>query len=178
MQRLCEVTLEAYLAAGNPFDVVGRPEVCERCDGQECFHRNGTYKRYVQNNQVKVARFLCKLCGLTVSLLPAFVLPYRNRLVAEADRFFEATDEQRTQISYADVLGQYWRQWVGHWRELQRDTGWPPSRPVAGEPKAHWRALREAAGSIAAAQMELIGRYGISLLRRYRCHHAPRRSVC
>jgi hypothetical protein len=125
-----------------------------------------------------VARFLCTLCGLTVSLLPAFVLPYRNRLVDEVDRYFRAADEQRLELSHADVLGRYWREWVGHWPRLRQQTGWPPRPRVAREPRGYWKELGKAAGSMAAAQLHLIGRYGISLLRRYGCHRAPPRSGC
>jgi len=176
MQTLCEISVEAYLAADNPFDVVSRPEVCERCSEHDCFHRNGTYKRYVRQTYVKVARFLCALCGLSVSVLPAFVLPYRNRLVSEVNRFFGATDEQRLQISYGDVLGRYWQEWVGHMESVQRDSGWPVQQAIVREPRAYWEKMRKSAGSMAAAQVQLIGRYGISLLRRYLCHALPHAS--
>lgn len=178
MQRLCEVSVEAYLAAGNPFDVVSRPEVCERCGQRECFHRHGTYERYVWDKQVKVARFLCVLCRLTVSLLPAFVLPYRSRFVQKVDAYFMASEEQRREMSDVDVLRQYWRQWVGHFEAVQCDTGWPAQKPSVREPRAYWERMREAAGSLAAGQKHLIGCYGISLLRRYLCHKRPRRSDC
>jgi len=178
MQALCEVSVDAYLAAGNPFDVVSRPEVCERCGRRDCFHRHGTYKRYVWDKQVKVARFLCVLCRLTVSLLPAFVLPYRSRLVKNVDAYFMATDEQRREMPDMDVLRAYWRQWVGHFAAVQRDTGWPVEKALEREPRSYWEQMREAAGSMAAAQKHLIGRYGISLLRCYGCHVRPRRSDC
>ena len=120
----------------------------------------------------KVARFLCKLCGLTVSVLPAFVLPYRPRLVAEVDGYFAAEDEQRPHRSCADTLRRYWREWCAYWPRLQRQSGWPPVRPLAREPRGYWRQLRQAAGSMAEAQVRLIGRYGLSLLRCYACHRA------
>jgi len=179
MQKLCEVRVETYLAAGNPFDVVSRPEVCERCGERDVFHRHGTYERYVWDKQVKVARFLCVLCRLTVSLLPSFVLPYRNRLMKNVDAYFVAADEQRVEMSDMDVLRRYWQQWVGHFEAVQRDTAWPATQePLRREPRAYWRRMRKAAGSMAAAQKHLIGCYGISLLRRYGCHVRPRRSDC
>ena len=176
MQLLCEVNLQVYLAADNPFDVVSQPEVCGRCTGQDSFHRHGTYERYMAETRRKVARFLCKLCGLTVSVLPAFVLPYRPRLVEEVDRYFQAEAAQRPQMSYADTLRRYWREWCSNWPSLQRQTGWPPVRPLAREPRGYWRQLRQKAGSIAGAHVHLIGGYGLSLLRRYGCHRAPTRA--
>ena len=177
MQTLCEVRVDAYLAAGNPFDVVSRPEVCERCGRRDCFHRHGTYRRYVSDKQVKVARFLCVLSRLTVSVLPAFVLPYRHALVSTVDAYFRATDERRLEMSNGDMLGRYWRQWVGHLEALQRDAAWPPGH-LEREPRAYWHQMREALGGMAAAQKHLIGCYGLSLLRRYGCHVRPRRCDC
>jgi hypothetical protein len=133
--------------------------------------------RYVWDKQVKVARFLCALCRLTVSLLPAFVLPYRNRLVERVDAYFRATEEQRREMSDADVLRRYWRQWVGHIGALQRDAAWPAGH-LEREPQSYWRQMRKAVGSMWAAQKHLIERYGIALLRRYGCHVLPRRFDC
>jgi hypothetical protein len=173
MQTLCEVTLSVYLAADNPFDVVRQPEVCGRCQERECFHRHGVYWRYVQETRRMVARFLCKVCGLTVSVLPAFVLPYRSRLVAEVDRFFRATAAERRNRSGADTLRHYWRQWCAHAPAVQQ-TGWPAVRPLAREPQAYWQQLRATAGSLLRAQVQLVRRFGLSLLRRYACHRAPK----
>jgi hypothetical protein len=164
-----------YLAADNPFDVVRQPEVCGRCNESDCFHRHGVYWRYVQETQRKVARFLCKACGLTVSVLPAFVLPYRARLVAEVHRYFAASEEARRNLPGADTLRHYWRQWCGHAPAL-RQTGWPAVRPLARDPRAYWRQLGAAAGSMLQAQVQLVHCFGLALLRRYRCHRVPMRA--
>jgi len=177
MQKLCEVTVETYLAAGNPFDVVPRPQECESCGERGCFHRHTTYERYFGAERREVARFLCVLCGLTVSVLPAFVLPYRSRLVEAVDRYFMAEHADRVEMSDADLLRRYWLLWVAHMASVQCDTGWPPVR-LAREPRAYWRQMREAAGSMVKAQCYLLEHYGVSLLRRYACHRAPRRFDC
>lgn len=178
MQTLCEVKIETYLAADNPFDVVSRPGVCERCGHEGCFHRHGTYPRYIWKWLVKVARFVCSRCRLTVSMLPQFVLPYRHLLVDAVDRYFRADHEARLGMSDGDLLRRYWRQWVGHVESLQRDTAWPPQRPLAREPKAYWEQMAKAAGNMQAAQKHLTDRFGVSLLRRYRCHAKPERVFC
>ena len=177
MQQLCEVKIETYLAADNPFDVVSRPDVCERCRKGR-FHRHGTYWRYIEKKHVRVTRFLCAVCGLTVSMLPMFVLPYRNQLVETVDRYVRAEHEVRIEMSDGDVLRRYWRQWVGHVEALQRDTAWPPERPLAREPKAYWKQMGGTAGNMPAAQKHLTECFGVSLLRRYACHVKPERIFC
>lgn len=177
MQTLCEVKIETYLAAGNPFDVVGKPDVCERCK-KEHFHRHGTYWRYVQKKHVKVARFLCAVCGLTISMLPMFVLPYRNQLVETVDRYFRAGHEARIEMSDGDLLRRYWRQWVERVGSLQRDTAWPAERLLAREAIGYWEQMAKAAGNMQAAQKELTGRFGVSLFGRYLCHAKPERIFC
>jgi hypothetical protein len=177
MQKLCEVRLDTYLAADNPFDVVSRPDVCERCQ-KDRFHRHGTYGRDVKKKHVKVARFLCAVCGLTVSMLPMFVLPYRNQLVETIDRYFRVEKEVRIEMSDSDLLRRYWRQWVGYVGSLQRDTAWPAERPLAREPLAYWKQMGKAAGNMQAAQKHLTECFGTSLLRRYACHVKPERIHC
>ncbi len=178
MQTLCEVKIETYLAAGNPFDVVSRPDVCERCGHEGCFHRHGTYPRYMWKWLVKVARFVCSRCRLTVSMLPQFVLPYRYQLVDAVDRYFCAEPEARIEMGDGDLLRRYWRQWVGHVGSLQRDTAWPPERPLSREPRVYWQQMGKAAGNMQAAQKHLTGCFGVSLLRRYLCHEKPDRIFC
>lgn len=173
MQILCEVSLSVYLAADNPFDVVRQPDVCGRCKTQDCFHRHGVYCRYVQDVRRKVARYLCKACRMTVSVLPAFVLPYRCRLLEDVDRYFDATDAERREQSGADTLRHYWRQWCAHMPTVQR-TGWPVTKFLVREPRAYWRELRRAAEGMARAQVRLLSRFRLALLRRYACHRVPR----
>ncbi len=176
VQFISEVSVLTYLAVDNPFDVVSRPEVCARCKACGRFHRHSTYWRYIRNTQRKVARFECALCGLTISVLPGFVLPYRPRLVSEVDNYFAATVEQRRNMSYADTLRHYWKLWCAHCPKLQLQTGWPTVRPLARDPQDYWRQLRDVVGGLVHAQALLVARFGLSLLRRYACHRVPARA--
>lgn len=176
VQSINEVSLQVFLAVDNPFDVVNRPEECAGCKARGRFHRHGTYCRYIRNELRKVARFICALCRLTVSVLPGFVLPYRSRLVEEVNGCFMATIEQRRNLSCADTLRHYWRQWNVHWQTLQLKTGWPTVRPLARDAQGYWRQLREVTGGLARAQAQLVARFGLSLLRRYACHQVPNRT--
>ena len=59
---------------------ISRPEKCPNCGVPNSFHGHGRYWRNVVTDQyeerIPVARFCCKVCSLTVSMLPSFVLPY------------------------------------------------------------------------------------------------------
>lgn len=59
---------------------INRPEKCPKCGVPNSFYAHGSYWRNVLTENVEeripVARFCCKVCNLTVSMLPSFVLPY------------------------------------------------------------------------------------------------------
>lgn len=60
---------------------IPRPECCPFCQAIHSFHRHGVYWRYVLGRQqeqqyVPVLRFLCRVCRHTLSILPAFVIPF------------------------------------------------------------------------------------------------------
>ena len=65
----------------NEFDSlqISRPEKCPSCGLPNAFHRHGRYWRNIITDQyeerIPVARFCCKSCSLTVSVLPSFLLP-------------------------------------------------------------------------------------------------------
>jgi hypothetical protein len=168
MQVLCTVeNITTYMAACNPFDVVARPDVCRTCARQGGFHRHGTYERYVSAYRIKVARFRCRYCGLTVSMLPDFALPYRYQSLQETDAYFRASDAQRCNMANAELLRRYWRRWRQHSLMLQRCVG--GGGRLNREPLGYWRQLSRG-GGLAQWHVQAIARYGLSLLGRYRCH--------
>jgi hypothetical protein len=124
----------------------------------------------VEEKLVKVARFICSACRLAISLLPAFVLPYRSRLVKKVDTYFMAEDKQRQNMADHELMRRYWKQWKQHMAAVQRDSGWPPGQSLKREPRHYWMQIRAVAGNMASAHRVLIERYGISLLRYYVCH--------
>jgi hypothetical protein len=69
------------------------PKDCVMCGGCRKLHRNGSYQRY-RNSEgrelVTVQLFLCPQCGLTVSVIPSGMFPYRSMPVA---RFEELADD-------------------------------------------------------------------------------------
>ncbi|SPF49512.1 conserved hypothetical protein [Candidatus Desulfosporosinus infrequens] len=59
---------------------IQRPDSCPNCQVPHSFHKHGIYWRNIINvdyeGRLPVARFCCKVCRMTISILPAFVLPY------------------------------------------------------------------------------------------------------
>lgn len=60
----------------------GRPQRCTKCGGRNCFWAHGWYERTVEENgqfdEIEIARFKCRVCGKTVSVLPWFIIPRRR----------------------------------------------------------------------------------------------------
>ena len=171
MQVLCTVgSIATYMAACNPFDVVPRPDVCSRCNQRGGFHRHAKYKRYVSRYHIWVARFCCKYCGCTVSMLPAFALPYLYQSLEETDAYFQAPAEERHNMANADLLRRYWRRWTRQCLILQRCLGGVVGR-LRRDPLGYWQWLSRG-GGLAQRHVQAIERYGLSLLGSYRCHAA------
>ena len=120
----------------------------------------------------------CVLTVVFLCLAAAATAADRHRLVDAVDRYFRAGHEVRIEMSDGDPLRRYWRQWVDHVGSLQRDTAWPPERPLAREALDYWKQMARAAGNMQAAQRLLTGRFGVSLLRGYACHRKPERVSC
>ena len=57
-------------------------------------HRHGKYDRYADCNELQkskwILRFLCVLCGYTISVLPDDTLPYRSISVPKVEASFDA----------------------------------------------------------------------------------------
>jgi hypothetical protein len=132
------------------------------------FHSHGRYPRFVDKLEIWIARFRCKFCGLDVSILPGFAMPYRNRSVKVVDQYFCATAEERRNMSGHDTLRRYWKAWLSHWRVIGRTVG------LGGDcARTVWQDLAGCFGTIAQAQSELVGRYRHALLKRYVIHALP-----
>jgi hypothetical protein len=82
-------TLAEYIKLGAP--QAPRPSLCPKCRECESFWRHGSFERLAIEGMleasVRIQRFLCHICGLAVSCLFAFLVPYRQAtasLVAQA----------------------------------------------------------------------------------------------
>ena len=64
------------------FDIL-RPSVCPNCGRQHPLRKHGTYLRAVCDLQpapilIKILRYYCPKCGVTVSILPSFCIPHKR----------------------------------------------------------------------------------------------------
>lgn len=68
------------------------PRDCQLCGGCGQLHRHGGYQRNAGaagREKARVERFLCKRCGLTIGVIPAGMLPYRNVPAARVEQWLD-----------------------------------------------------------------------------------------
>lgn len=74
------LSLREYVTQNLP--EVERPGRCPNCGSENCFWKNGSYQREVQERElirrIKVPRFKCRFCRRVLSVLLAFLIPYRR----------------------------------------------------------------------------------------------------
>ncbi len=82
-------TLAEYLKVKDEINVP-RPEICPKCRESNTFWRHDYFERQAiegeLNSKVKIQRFLCRACGLAVSCLFTFLVPYRRFTAAVVSR--------------------------------------------------------------------------------------------
>jgi hypothetical protein len=161
------IGLEEYSGRGKDiFPVVTRPTRCVCSDGPVKFHQHLAYFRWVDGLVIWIAVYLCYACRCrTVSVLPHWALPYRQRSIGRIDAYFRTPQGKRREVAGHDGLRRSWYAWKRRWRMLLRIIGGTGCDPPSG-----WDAVGRWKGGHEAAQMELIVRFGESLLGTYRIH--------
>ena len=105
IQLLGAISLAEYVEAESADGTEGvrKPDNCPRCGARDCFWRHGRYQRTViegsQERKISVTRLICKSCGLTVSLLQSFIVPYRQ--------FSAAAISQAVEVYVDGTAGSY-----------------------------------------------------------------------
>jgi hypothetical protein len=152
------------------------PEVCANCKRAHCLEALAYYGRYITTATaavltILVRRFLCRLCRVSVSCLPAFAQPYRlvNTPTVAAGFNGEAArpEVQRWRL----LIDSYWQRFETHLPVLLRQVGNAfgpvPLRPTA---PGFWRQLLQRCGNLAVATGQLIHQFHTCLFGTYRCH--------
>ena len=155
------------------------PTKCPHCCRTKTFWALGYYSRNLSRIGlgvllIFVRRFLCHRCRKTVSLLPAFVQPYRfvqNRTIESYVRGSPFSDEVARHL---DLLSQYWRRFHRWLPELERALGCALGRGPPNGPIAAWRALLEKHGDLESTTQNLVTAFRLTPFGRYRCHHPNR----
>jgi hypothetical protein len=138
-------------------------------------HRHGHYQRYGDCDGLqpleRILRFLCLLCGRTISVLPDHLLPYRAIAVPKVQEHFEARASERPPPPVTEKeKGCLKRAWE---RFTRRTTAFAATlgqmvQLVLREPKPIWFQLRRW-GNLAEI-LRLLGRsFNTSLLHDYLC---------
>src|SRR5271156_4431702 len=82
-QAAKHIVADQYVENGKDLEVE-RPSRCPRetCNRRDCFWRHTGYYRQVKEEDesvsVRIQRFMCRYCGLVISCLFSFLVPYRQ----------------------------------------------------------------------------------------------------
>jgi hypothetical protein len=156
-----------------------RPSCPRGCRGKP--HRHGFYLRYAAptgSERIAVFRFLCRPCGLTISVLSAGRLPYRSlhadRLQAHADRQAGVGQgpDPPPGVLEAGCLRRAWARLRTRVEVLKNAFG-PLVSSTVHSVEALWLGMRHAKGTLPRILGFLATTHKISLLGDYRCLRLP-----
>lgn len=156
-----------------------RPDCPRGCPDKT--HRHGSYTRYAApsgQERFTVCRFLCRPCGLTISVLPASRLPYRalkaERLQADADRQAGVGQgpDPPPDGPEAGCLRRAWTRLRTRVEVLKNAFG-PLVSVSIGSLEALWLGMRQAKATLPGILGFLATTHKISLLGDYRCLRLP-----
>ena len=170
-------TVEEYIARGGYKQIV--PEsTCPACQRATVLHWHARYERWVaamsQYLLIWVARFLCPLCGTTISYLPDFVPTYRAIQWERFQAFIEGLLDRADVRRYWDRLREYRRQAERFCTELFRTVGAGLGRSPPRTARGLWGWLKKAGDGLRPVTRQLVTDFKITIFRRYRCHQPAR----
>jgi len=156
-----------------------RPSCPRQC--RDRLHRHGFYERFRQPTGaeiIRIARYLCRQCGLTVSVLPADRLPYRAVAVERVEAFFNEQAEAGSgpdpppEELEAGCLRRAWTRFQSRVDRLQKGFGLLVPAVIQSA-KQLWQQMRLAKGTLQQMLHFLAVSDKISLLGDYRCLRLP-----
>ena len=156
-----------------------RPACPKACPGR--VHRHGGYRRFANASgaiTLRVQRFLCPQCGLTLSVLPENRLPYRPVQATRLEAFFNQQAEAGTgpdpppEELEAGCLRRAWRRFQTRVAQLKEAFGLLIEQASLC-PGDLWKQMRQARGSVHGILLYLARHHKGSLLGDYRCLREP-----
>lgn len=141
-------------------------------------HRHGTYERFADAEgaeEEKIQRYLCRPCGLTLSVLPTHRLPYRPIRVDRLQGDFDQRAGIQTRgldppprVAEAGCLRRAWSVLTKRVAALKDTFGQLVSSTVS-DGASFWTSVRQSFDSVAKMLCFLSEHHRISLLGNYRC---------
>lgn len=169
------LTPEQY-AAAQYHTQVKRPEKCPNCHRAHTLEALTYYRRYITTATtrvllIRVRRFLCRLCRVSVSCLPAFAQPYRPVNTPTIAAGFNGEEARPEVQRWKGLIDGYWRRFETHLPTLLRVVG-NAFGPVPLQPTAtgFWQQLLRHCDNLGQATGQLIQQFHTCLFGTYRCH--------
>lgn len=175
MQIICPTTLTPlqYLEQ-DAAEQVQMPEKCANCGGANCLEALGYYRRWISHLldclRIRVRRFLCLQCCMSISCLPDFAQPYRVVNTHTVESGFSG-GKSLPELHWGWLIEAYWKKFTAYLQSLLRTVGnaFGPC-PVQASPEDFWKLILKECASLAAATEQLVRKFRICLFGTYRCH--------
>lgn len=158
----------------NAAEQVQKPENCANCGGANCLDALGYYWRWISYLldafEIRVRRFLCLRCGISISCLPDFAQPYRVVNTQTVEKGFNE-EPTREVHHWGWLIAAYWKQLTAHLQRLVRTVGnafGPCLVDVC--PQDFWKLLLKDCGDLASATEQLVRKFRTCLFGTYQCH--------
>lgn len=153
---------------------VQKPENCLNCGGANCLEALGYYWRWIsyvlEAFRIRVRRFLCLQCRVSISCLPDFAQPDRVVNTQTVEAGFQG-DGAGAVRHWGWLILAYWKKFAAHLQELLRTVGnaFGPC-PVVVSPEDFWKMILKDGEGLAAATGQLVRQFRTCLFGTYRCH--------
>jgi len=156
-----------------------RPSCPRACPGR--VHRHGGYRRYAHPTgqaTLRIQRFWCPHCQLTISVLPADRLPYRPLAAGRLEAFFNEQAEVGSgpdpppAVLEAGCLRRAWARFQTRVDVLKEAFGLLIARSTDSA-AALWKQMRLAKATLAGILRYLAQAHKRSLLGDYQCLRLP-----
>lgn len=175
MQKIYPVSLTPKEYSEQHFEEqVQKPENCTNCGAAHSLEALGYYWRWisylVDAMRIRVRRFLCLECLVSISCLPDFAQPYRVVNTQTVEGGFQGK-ASAAEVHWGWLILSYWKKFTAHLQTLRRTVGNAFGRcPLRASSDDFWKLILNQCGSLAGATEQLISQFHSCLFGTYRCH--------
>jgi hypothetical protein len=158
------------------------PTPCPNCGCHRKLRLLGYYERFVSTMagglaRMKVRRFRCRDCRLTVSLLPDFCISYRLVRGESVARFLRGDGIEAPDLPWQDLLFNCQKKfsaWIPELEELLHVGFGVQCQGLS--PKQAWIGMETHFGDWTKARFQILAKCGATMLGRFCCHASRLRS--